>query len=82
MKEQDIIKAHGIHNPKRSLKEPLKKRLLTLKEAALYLGRSVPSFRELYWSGALPFVRSGKILYFDIHDLDAWIETNKNRHTF
>lgn len=53
------------------------KRLYNLKEAAEYLGRSVWSMRELYWKGALPAVRDGRRIYFDIKDLDRYIESNK-----
>lgn len=79
MKEQEVIKAHGIHNPKR---EPLKKRLLTIKEAGDYLGRSVWSVRELIWAGSLPCVKVGKRIHLDIFDLDRWIEAHKTRYTY
>ena len=53
------------------------KRLYTIPEAAAYLGRSVWSMRELYWRGRLPAVRDGRRIYFDIKDLDRYIESNK-----
>jgi len=53
------------------------KRLYSLKEAAVYLGRSDWSVREMLWSGKLPFIREGKKIYLDIHDLDAWIDRTK-----
>lgn len=79
MKEQELTKTHGISSPKR---EPLKKRLLTIKEAGDYLGRSVWSVRELMWAGSLTYVKAGKRVHFDIYDLDKWIEAHKTRHTF
>ena len=53
------------------------KRLYNLKEAAEYLGRSEWSMRELQWKGALPVVRDGRRIYFDVKDLDRYIESNK-----
>ncbi|MBN2180138.1 MAG: helix-turn-helix domain-containing protein [Deltaproteobacteria bacterium] len=65
-------KAHGITNP-------VRKRLYTLKEAALYLGRGEYGMRELAWSGDIPVVKreADRKLYFDVNDLDEFIETNK-----
>ena len=57
-----------------------KKRLFTLAEAGIYLGRSPCAVRSLAWSGAIPTVRNpvvGSKMYFDIRDLDRWIESNK-----
>ena len=55
------------------------KRLYTLKEAAVYLGRSVWSMRDLIWSGRLPVVKEngGRKIYLDILDLEDFIEKNK-----
>ena len=65
-------KAHGIRNP-------LRKRLFTLKEAAEYLGRAEYGVRELVWDGAIPVVKQekGRKWYFDLPDLEAYIERNK-----
>jgi excisionase family DNA binding protein len=65
-------RVHGIGNP-------TFRRLLTLKEAAAYLGRSPWSMRDLVWSGRIPVVRNegGRKLFFDIRDLDVFIERNK-----
>ena len=66
---------------KNNKKEPLKKRLLTVKETAEYLGRSVASIRELIWAGTLPIVKCGKRIHCDIFDLDNWIEQHKTNYT-
>lgn len=79
MAEQELTTAHGIYSPR---KEPLKKRLLTIPEASFYLGRSVPSLRELIWAGSLPIVKVGKRIHLDIYDLDKWIEQHKIRYTY
>ena len=53
------------------------KRLLTVQEAAEYLGRTVPAIRELQWAGRIPCVKSDRRVFFDIEDLDRFIETHK-----
>ncbi|MFV1951701.1 MAG: helix-turn-helix domain-containing protein [Nitrospinota bacterium] len=82
MKIQNITKGQGTNNPKNIPKEPLKKRLLTVQEASDYLGRSVPSIRELIWAGSLPVVKVGRRQHLDIFDLDKWIEQHKTRYTY
>lgn len=82
MKEQAHTKAQGIRYPKGQPKEPLKKRLFTIKEAAEYLGRSEWSIRELIWGGSLPSVKVGRRIHLDILDLDKWIEEHKTRNTY
>jgi excisionase family DNA binding protein len=63
-------------------KPKTEKRLYTIKEAAEYLGRSVWGIRELQYKGALPFIKADSRIYFDIHDLDNFIEKNKQRFTY
>lgn len=55
------------------------KRLLTLQEAASYLGLSPWTVRELQWKGRLPRVRLSRKLLFDREDLDRLIEAEKDR---
>ena len=66
----------------RQASEQIKPRLLTVKEAAIYLGRSIPSLRELIWAGSLPIIRVGKRIHLDIEDLGKWIEQHKTRYTY
>lgn len=65
-------------------KKPLTKRLYTLKEAAVYLGRKESGMRILMWNGQIPVVRGdgSRKCYFDIHDMDKFIEDNKHRDEF
>ncbi len=63
--------AHWIANP-------LGKRLYTLKEAAVYLGRTVWGVRQLIWDGSIPVVKNGRKLYVDIKDLEDFIDANKS----
>ena len=66
------INTQGINNP-------VRQRLLSLKQAAYYLGRGEDSVRELVYSRAFPVVQLGKKskLWLDIKDLDDWIDSNK-----
>lgn len=54
------------------------KRLFTVKEAALYLGRSVWAMRDLIWNGKIKVVRDGKRIFVDRLDLDAYVEKYKS----
>lgn len=81
MEKQAVKNAQGISNPKNTSKEVIR-RLLTIKETAEYLGRSVWSVRELIWKGELPIVRVGKRIHLDIYELDTWVEDHKTRYTF
>ena len=58
------------------------KRLYTVKEAGIYLGRTEWGIREMYYAGKIPCVRDGGRVLFDIYDLDAWIDRNKEQRTY
>ena len=58
------------------------KRLYSIQEAAVYLGRSTWSVREMIWAGKIPYIKDGKRIFVDIRDLDDWIERNKTRFDF
>ncbi|MGA2713338.1 MAG: helix-turn-helix domain-containing protein [Bryobacteraceae bacterium] len=51
--------------------------LLSVKDAAIYLGRSEQSIQHLIFEKELPVVRTGRRVHLDRKDLDAWIEKNK-----
>jgi hypothetical protein len=72
-KNQCVKKEQGIANP-------LGKRLYTLREAAIYLGRTVWGMRELYWAGEIPIVRGdgNRKIFLDIVDLNEYITRNKS----
>ena len=57
------------------------KRLFSLSEAAVYLGRSDWSVRRLIWSGDLPSVRAGGRVHVDVRDMDEFIEKYKERES-
>jgi excisionase family DNA binding protein len=51
--------------------------LLTVKQAAVYLGRSEQAVQHLIFQKDLPVVRIGRRVHLDRRDLDTWIEKNK-----
>lgn len=55
----------------------LSQRLLTLPEAAHYLGCTLWSVRELIWKGDLPYTRFGKRFQVDRRDLDELVDREK-----
>jgi excisionase family DNA binding protein len=58
----------------------LRPRLLTVKQAAVYLGRSEKAVYHMAKRGAFPIVQTeacGRVM-FDVQDLDRWIEENKD----
>lgn len=67
-----LTKAQGIRNP-------MCKRLYTLKEAASYLGRSEWGMRDLIWKQEIPVVKNngGRKIYVDVQDLDEYVSKNK-----
>jgi excisionase family DNA binding protein len=56
-----------------------KKRLLRLKDAAVYLSLSPWKLRKLVWERRLPVVQDseGSPFLFDYRDLDSYVENNK-----
>ncbi len=63
-------------------KHKQQKRLYSVKEAAKYLGRTVWAVREMLWAGKMPYVKDGRRILIDIHDMDEWIEKSKTKFTF
>lgn len=51
--------------------------LLTIREAAQYLAVSVSTLYGWVWQRRIPFIKIGRALRFDPHDLAAFIEANK-----
>ena len=52
-------------------------RLLTVEQAANYLGRSKSSVQHLIADGVLPTVRHDRRVFLDVEDLSRWIEQAK-----
>lgn len=53
------------------------KRLYSIKEAGVYLGRSEWTVAEMVRCGRLPYIPDGKRKFLDVRDLDNWIERMK-----
>ncbi len=58
---------------------PISPRLLRLKPAAEYLGRSPKSLRAMIQRGELPVIKTDNHAPFliDLRDLNEWIENHK-----
>lgn len=54
-------------------------RLLTVEQAATYLGRSKASVQHMVSDGSLPTVRSDRRVFLDVLDLDRWITQHKQQ---
>jgi excisionase family DNA binding protein len=50
--------------------------LLTVKDAATYIGRTEQAVQHLVFQRRLPVVRSGRRVHLRRSDLDRWIEEN------
>jgi len=53
------------------------KRLLSVDEVAVYIGRTSIAVREMIRHGKLRPVRNDGRVMLDRHDLDSWIEAGK-----
>jgi tRNA A37 N6-isopentenylltransferase MiaA len=58
---------------------PVRQRLVSLKNAAKYLDRGEDSLREMIYSGVFPVIQLGERskIWLDIRDLDNWIDDHK-----
>jgi excisionase family DNA binding protein len=59
------------------LRQSEEPRLLSVKEAAMYIGRTPKALWHLIGDGAVPVVREGSRVHLDRADLDGWIEMRK-----
>jgi excisionase family DNA binding protein len=53
------------------------KRLLSVEEAAAYIGRTPSALRTMIFRAKIPVVRHGRRVQLDRLDLDDWIEQGK-----
>ncbi len=54
-------------------------RLLSIDQAAVYLGRSKEAVAHMVASGKIPKVQGDRRIQLDVRDLDQWIEENKQQ---
>lgn len=61
---------------------PIVPQLLSLKDAARYLGLTDWALRERVWAGQIPVVKfpGGRKQFFHVPDLEKFIEDNKIRY--
>jgi len=58
------------------------KRLFSLQDTSIYLGRSINGVRQMLWDGKMPFIKDGKRIFIDLKDIEIWIEKNKTTNVF
>jgi excisionase family DNA binding protein len=56
---------------------PFQPRLLSVDQAALYLGRTKAAIQHMISDGTLRTVRGDRRVFLDKNDLDEWIEKTK-----
>jgi excisionase family DNA binding protein len=69
-------------NPTMAEKNRPSKRLYSIPEAAVYLGRTDWAIREMLWAGKIPCIRDGRRVLLDVNDMDRWIEKQKTTFSF
>ncbi len=74
LQSQEVI-ANAMHNQVQPTY--IAPRLLTVADAALYLGRTEKSIRHLVQRRKLASIRGDGRVMFDRIDLDAWIKRNR-----
>ena len=73
----EIPTSELIDQIKSQMRQQPSKRLLTVAEAATYLGRTDNAIREMTRSGKLKPVKTDGRVMLDIQDLDAFIDAGK-----
>ena len=56
---------------------PPERRILTIKDASAYLGRSPWTVAEMVRTGKIAYIKDGKRKLLDINDINEWIMKNK-----
>lgn len=57
-------------------------RYLRTKEASSYTGIAVPTLEKMRLTGnGPPFIKAGRLVTYDIADLDAWLASMKRAST-
>lgn len=67
-------------NSKLDIRVP--KRLYSVEEAGIYLGRTAWAVREMIYAGKLPCIKDGRRVLLDVRDLDTWIDRNKTQYVY
>jgi excisionase family DNA binding protein len=56
----------------------IRPRLLTVEQAANYLGRTKEAVQHIIAADKLPVVRTDRRVFLDVRDLDRWIDSSKS----
>jgi excisionase family DNA binding protein len=56
---------------------PVTPRLLSMKDAAKYLGCAYWAVRTLLWGKQIPYIQIGRRFVIDRTDLDKWVDKQK-----
>jgi excisionase family DNA binding protein len=56
---------------------PVRPRLLTVDQAATFLGRTREAVQHMVSAGKIAVVKSDRRVFLDVRDLEAWIDANK-----
>lgn len=54
------------------------KRLYSIKELVREIGATAWFWRTQIWDGQLPYIQVGKKMFIDSHDVENFIQRNKN----
>lgn len=65
------------HDAKHGARQREEVRLLTVRQAAKYLGTTVATLYSKVWRREIPFIKWGRSVRFDLVDLDDLIEQSK-----
>lgn len=55
---------------------PIARAMLSVPDAATYLGTTERHVRNLVYRRAIPYVKVGALVRFRLAELDAWLEAN------
>jgi excisionase family DNA binding protein len=58
---------------------PVRPRLLTVDQAAIFLGRTKDAIQHMVSAGKIAIVKSDRRVFLDVRDLEEWIEANKQQ---
>ena len=52
----------------------MEKRLITVKELSIYLGKSEGSIYQMIFRKEIPHIKLGRSVRFDLQEINEWIE--------
>jgi len=55
----------------------MERRYISINELSLYLGVPVKTIRWWVWQRQIPHRKFGRLVRFDMHDIEKWAQENK-----